>query len=253
VRYVLGMFETFILKEMFINNGSANLESILSMYKNQRYIPVDDWKIFNGEPTWVLEIKRSHHHLKDLGLIYGLEHGIWILTERGMELGAKLYSSNNEIVTSALKENIVLEDQPPLIYSIEEEPPQTITSVVTRKIRDTKLSRFLKEKYNNTCQICGLRIRLGNGHTYSEAHHLKPLGNPHNGPDIESNILVLCPNHHAEFDGRAIALNPQLKIIEHIDMNSKYINKPLFLLKHSLGFDFLDYHYQLFKKNEPYK
>lgn len=36
--------------------------------------------------------------------------------------------------------------------------------------------------------------------TYSEAHHIIPLGGKHKGPDVLSNILVLCPNHHAMMD-----------------------------------------------------
>ncbi|EZP26764.1 hypothetical protein BW34_01965 [Microbacterium oleivorans] len=34
-----------------------------------------------------------------------------------------------------------------------------------------------------------------------------PLGVPHSGPDIASNILVLCPNHHAQCDLGAIELD----------------------------------------------
>jgi len=35
---------------------------------------------------------------------------------------------------------------------------------------------------------------------YAEAAHIRPLGDPHNGPDTPDNILCLCPNHHVLFD-----------------------------------------------------
>ena len=71
--------------------------------------------------------------------------------------------------------------------------------MVQRIIRDTELSKSLKEHYNYECQICGEVIKTANGF-YAEAAHITPLGAPHNGPDIWENILCLCPNHHTMFD-----------------------------------------------------
>ena len=68
------------------------------------------------------------------------------------------------------------------------------------------MTRELKQRYQNRCQICHSAFPLGNGVTYSEAHHIRPLGEPHNGPDTEDNILILCPNHHAQCDFCAIKL-----------------------------------------------
>ena len=58
----------------------------------------------------------------------------------------------------------------------------------------------MKSEYYNYCQICKTRIPLGKNSYYSEAHHIRPLGSNHKGPDIKENLVVLCPNHHAEFD-----------------------------------------------------
>jgi predicted restriction endonuclease len=68
------------------------------------------------------------------------------------------------------------------------------------------LARQLKLLYENRCQICGESITLPNGTRYSEAHHVRPLGRPHHGPDVAGNILVLCPNHHVMLDYGVIAL-----------------------------------------------
>lgn len=69
-----------------------------------------------------------------------------------------------------------------------------------RIIRDTVLARRVKQLHNYECQLCGHTIVLPDGTRYAEAHHIQPLGEPHNGPDSMENIVCLCPNHHAELD-----------------------------------------------------
>ena len=76
-----------------------------------------------------------------------------------------------------------------------------------RILRDTELVRGLKQLHQNRCQICGETLNLPEGRSYSEGHHLQPLGSPHNGPDSAANVIVLCPNHHALCDYGAIALS----------------------------------------------
>lgn len=84
--------------------------------------------------------------------------------------------------------------------------PERRETVINRIIRDTAMARSLKQRYQNRCQICDVAVALGPGRTYSEGHHIRPLGQPHNGPDTDDNILVLCPNHHAQCDYGAIKL-----------------------------------------------
>jgi len=69
-----------------------------------------------------------------------------------------------------------------------------------RILRDSAIAREVKQLHNYECQLCGHSIMLPNGGRYAEAHHIRPLGTPHNGPDIKENIICLCPNHHAELD-----------------------------------------------------
>lgn len=91
--------------------------------------------------------------------------------------------------------------------SEEPEPTRRILQSAYRVLRDTPLARRLKELHEHRCQICGATIDLPGGQKYSEAHHIKPLGRPHNGPDVDSNILVLCPTHHVLCDYGAIELD----------------------------------------------
>ncbi len=88
------------------------------------------------------------------------------------------------------------------------EPAARFLAVTQRIIRDTQLARRLKEAYGFRCQVCGQVRRLGTGDPYAEAHHVRPLGRPHDGPDSVDNLVILCPNHHADFDYGALGIDP---------------------------------------------
>jgi predicted restriction endonuclease len=85
--------------------------------------------------------------------------------------------------------------------------PERRETILQRLIRDTVTARALKLRYQNECQICGVAVPLWDGLTYAEAHHIRPLGHPHDGPDSQSNMIILCPNHHAQCDLGAIKLD----------------------------------------------
>lgn len=89
--------------------------------------------------------------------------------------------------------------------------PGTKTVVTQRVVRDTKVTAAVKAIYDNACQVCGTRI-LAAGGTYSEGAHIRPLGRPHHGPDVMSNILCLCPNHHAAFDKGGLFVDDDLRV-----------------------------------------
>ncbi|MBS4538231.1 HNH endonuclease [Clostridium sp. D2Q-11] len=108
---------------------------------------------------------------------------------------------------------------------------------VTR--RDYVIVNYLKEIYNNSCQVCGIKLSLGNDIYYSEVHHIKPLSC--NGPDILENMLVLCPNHHKLFDRGAITINIENKKVIHIDAKNN-INTLSLTLKHKVDKSYVNYH-----------
>jgi predicted restriction endonuclease len=87
--------------------------------------------------------------------------------------------------------------------------PTRETIEVDRIIRDTKISKEIKELYKHRCQLCNYRIEFDNGQFYAEGHHIKPLGSPHIGPDERENVLCVCPNCHAKLDYGVIALDPK--------------------------------------------
>ena len=58
----------------------------------------------------------------------------------------------------------------------------------------------MKIKRNHTCQVCEiLTFKNKNGdYHYTESHHIIPRAL--DGPDIPSNILIVCANCHRKFD-----------------------------------------------------
>lgn len=94
--------------------------------------------------------------------------------------------------------------------------PERIPQEVYRFIRDTVACREIKALYEYQCQICGVALKLAPERFYAEAHHIRPLGGEHRGPDTKENLICVCPNHHAQLDYFAIRLDlDALKYSKH--------------------------------------
>lgn len=125
---------------------------------------------------------------------------------------------------------------PPPIAADFAEPAERQEIVAYRILRDTALARQVKQLHNYECQLCGHTIVLTNGSRYAEAHHIRPLGEPHNGPDVIENIICLCPNHHAELDYGA-------RPLELDDIHS--------VQGHPISSTYLQYHNEIIYKFMP--
>lgn len=111
--------------------------------------------------------------------------------------------------------------------ALDTRKPITVETKIMRIIRNTPQSIALKENYGNTCQLCGKKLCLGKREYYSETHHLRPLGRPHNGADHWNNMLVLCPNCHVLFDYGVADLS-SIKLNHGVaSENKRYYNKKL--------------------------
>ncbi len=86
----------------------------------------------------------------------------------------------------------------PSLFEIGEPAPR-VEATVSRVVRDTAVTREVKRLHRFRCQMCGARVETPSG-PYAEAAHIRPLGRPHDGPDVLANVLCLCPTHHAAFD-----------------------------------------------------
>ena len=96
-------------------------------------------------------------------------------------------------------------------------------------VEQKTLVQNLKNLYKNTCQLCGTRLKIAENIFYSEVHHIKSLGEPHNGPDTVTNMIVVCPNCHVQLDFNAINIFKEtlnLKTPHEIeDIHIEYHNK----------------------------
>jgi len=81
---------------------------------------------------------------------------------------------------------------------------------VRAQLRNPAHVREMKMLYGNECFACGRKVIVGVDPNafYSEAAHIKPLGLPHNGPDTKNNMILLCPEHHLQFDRGILRLRP---------------------------------------------
>ncbi len=124
------------------------------------------------------------------------------------------------------------------------------TSVTERReahreeaIRDNVLVRELKRLYDDRCQICGERRQSSPESGYSEVHHLMPLGE--DGPDKPENMVVVCPNHHVDFENRMLTVDPQTLEITH-QYESEIDGRRLLVRdEHDIEPQYLAYHNQI--------
>ena len=103
-----------------------------------------------------------------------------------------------------------------ILFQVESEPlaeefegvekPGRVLTKTYRILRDTRVAQSVKALHSFACQVCGITIKLQDGSFYAEAHHIRPLGGKHKGPDKPSNILCVCPNHHVQMDYRMIKI-----------------------------------------------
>jgi predicted restriction endonuclease len=84
------------------------------------------------------------------------------------------------------------------LKSLTPQAPQTVEYTGRSYKRDNKTVAQLKILRNFKCQICSANIARKDGRFYVEAAHIKRKSEK--GTEMPNNILVLCPNHHKEFD-----------------------------------------------------
>ena len=131
------------------------------------------------------------------------------------------------------------------------ESPKTRRVMRNVRLRNTFLGAEIKRRYAQLCQVCRKRIPLV-GKDYCEAHHLKPLGSPHFGPDVIGNIVIVCPNHHVMFDYGALTIIPNQLTIRH-HLPDFFPNNPKLHVQpwHFLNPSYLLYHHKKIFEKSP--
>ncbi len=100
-------------------------------------------------------------------------------------------------------------------FSLEERSLITQKNEIERKLvqielllrNDRQIVNFLKETANYKCQFpnCTAEILMGDGSKYIEVAHINAVKD--GGKSVHGNLLVLCPNHHKEFDYGNLKIN----------------------------------------------
>lgn len=122
------------------------------------------------------------------------------------------------------------------------ERPKRVETKVDRIVRNTGIVRNLKDQYDYQCQLCGERRQRTPSESYAEGHHLHPLGDEPPGPDTEDNIVILCPNHHSDFDYGMVRIDVETLTVNHAYDDGVDGKRLTLRDDHSLNTDYLKYH-----------
>ncbi len=117
---------------------------------------------------------------------------------------------------------LLKKDKKQIITDLENlDENKTETVIVKHKTykRDNKTIAQIKVLRDFKCQICGTQIKKGKGGFYIEAAHIKPKNKM--GRETPDNILVLCPNHHKEFDYGSRKIIDHNKSFIEFNMNER--------------------------------
>ncbi|MGW4730429.1 YDG/SRA domain-containing protein [Streptomyces shenzhenensis] len=135
------------------------------------------------------------------------------------------------------------------MQSGEEKYPEVRTVSVQRLMRSVATARRVKELYGGECQLCGRRLLGPDGAVHSQGAHIRPLGKPHNGPDVEQNFLCVCPNCHVRLDVGAVVMDEDLSITVRAAMFGEVL-LPKLKTKgwHRVHPDYIRYHREWWEK-----
>lgn len=160
-----------------------------------------------------VRVTRGVHRLSPYAPPAGYQYaGLYLVTDSWMERGKEGF----DIVRFRLDR--IPEQASLWTKTAPDLDPAYAASIVTRRIRDTAISREVKAVYSNRCQVCSTAIPgIGDRH-YSEGAHVKPLGRPHLGADSLDNLLCLCPNHHTQLDIGGMVIRDDFSVMSTSNM-----------------------------------
>ena len=119
-----------------------------------------------------------------------------------------------------------------------------------RQVRNRQHAEWVKGLYEDRCAICGVALTIDpTGKTYSEAGHVKPVGDPFQGPDHLTNILPFCPNHHKAFDRGGVWIHPNqgVPIVRSATDETGFDGRRLELVaEHGFAVEFAEWHARYF-------
>jgi 5-methylcytosine-specific restriction enzyme A len=125
----------------------------------------------------------------------------------------------NEIIKDYQLKNKSKEDIAKELNKLKPTDPELIDIKGRTYKRDNKTIAQIKVLRDFKCQICSTSIRKKDGTLYVEAAHITAKHNK--GLETPDNILLLCPNHHKEFDFGDLTIHFQDKNSVHFTLNGQ--------------------------------
>ena len=180
-----------------------------------------------------VRVTRGYKHKHPLSPSKGYRYcGLYYVDDYWLEKGKAGFNMWRFRLVACTPES-TLHEEPGTDSSVAPTPSRKQTTV-NRIVRDPKRALNVKLWHKHQCQVCGIAIQTSAG-LYSEAAHIQGLGAPHNGPDIEENMLCLCPNHHVMFDNGGFTINDDLTL-EGIPGKLRTVKK------HKVNMSYIQYH-----------
>lgn len=121
------------------------------------------------------------------------------------------------IVQSGFDDLFAVSEQPKgsLHSGFAEQPAEferpLVQRVTTRPFRDAAFSKQVKQAYQDTCAITGIKLINGGGRSEVQAAHIRPVA--HNGPDSVRNGIALSGTVHWMFDRGLISVDDDYTIL----------------------------------------
>lgn len=150
--------------------------------------------------------KIDNHPFSEMLVPYILENCFGMRTNKEMELISRLQQLNSKMKLSRPERRLIK------------------LNAILRK--DASIVNLLKEIAQYKCQFpdCNSIILTESGTNYVEVAHVKPVFK--GGQSIIGNLIVLCPNHHKEFDLGKLSISEQ-----RIELLSGNLNGKNFTIK----------------------
>ena len=168
-------------------------------------------------------------------LVGKLRSGIWGVRREWLESKGKAVRVQSKRKGASVDSTTTTQN----MLTGEEDALERIGRTTYQLSRNATRAARLKELYEYSCQVCGMAIQLV-GRLYAETHHIKPR-NEHNGKDFWDNMIVLCPNHHVEFDKGVLCVDPRKLCFLHKLDNSINGKKVPMRGEHQLKREYLEY------------
>lgn len=230
-----------ILFSVLSQNGKATKNEVLDYLESNKYVilsPPDMEKLATrNEVKWRNTFAFVRSHLVKEGYLNNKEKNYWEITDEGKDyflgLQRKITSGNTQKISPlALKTIDEVSDRDliksqlakELIEDNKEIENETISRIIEQIKRYQSIIANIKNKYKSKCQIlsCQFTFKKCDGSSYSEGHHLIPISQ--NGSQDESNLVILCANHHRMFHFANIQILDRVNNEQTVIVNGEILN-----------------------------